>query len=502
MSMWKKVQATWIAMLVMVFPLVSMAGGTGGVTNTASMQAAGATSRPAAPKANFLTTKGKADRVTEPLDAVVIWQAFIDGSPSPEDLEKAQAELKMWQDRVDDEAAIINKKWVGGKEREAIQKKVEGLLAEFETLSKADKTLEGIKKLEEASKIWPENYIIQFELGGIALDKRDLVNGIRYFEACQRIKPGSPAIMNNLGVLYVIKRQGMTDRGIQLIYKSVKAQETKENVQNLVTALGTLPSGAVRGTKYKEYFGTAHLLMEKYKITGPTERFWRMNLRDDRGSDEDEDRGKDGVVGNGSGFVISADGLILTNKHVAGAGTSVMIKFNDGTQKTGEIVVIDDEQDLALIRVKMDKPLQFVKLAKYDNPPDAAMAVVMGFPVMSMVGEGVKTTVGTVASGNNAKMTSDVTLDARVNPGNSGGPVYDKFGHVMAIIAQKTLQQAGGAIDTYGLAISNGRIRKFLAKNNITLESPSDSDPEMNAQQVSEKNKMSTVCILIVGKGK
>jgi S1-C subfamily serine protease len=238
-----------------------------------------------------------------------------------------------------------------------------------------------------------------------------------------------------------------------------------------------------------------NLLASKYNVREGKLSLMRPGAEGIEGN-EKANKERKGVVGYGSGLVISADGLILTNKHVAGMGNAVMIKFTDGTQKTGEIVVLDDEQDLALIRVKSDTPMPFVKLSKNDNPADGALAIIMGYPAPTMLGFNVKTTSGSVATGSNAKETSDVTLDARVNPGNSGGPVYDQFGNVMAIIAQKTGTVEAMHMDSYGLAISNGRIRKFLAKNNITAETADAATSPLTIEQISAKNREATVCII------
>jgi len=203
-----------------------------------------------------------------------------------------------------------------------------------------------------------------------------------------------------------------------------------------------------------------------------------------------------GVVGSGSGFLISADGLIVTNKHVAGSGKGMMVKFTDGTQRSAEVVAIDDEQDLALIRVKSDTPFSFVQLSAYDNPKDGSNVIIMGYPSPERFGYTVKTTQGAVASGNNPRGGYDITLDARANPGNSGGPVYDNLGHVMGVLSAGTTTDET-IINSYSLAISAGRVRKFLAKNDIKVDSGSVEESTLTVEQVSERNRMATVCILV-----
>ncbi|MFN4242379.1 MAG: trypsin-like peptidase domain-containing protein [Tepidisphaerales bacterium] len=446
----------------------------------------------------FAAVKARADRVTKPIDAVVIWQQYIDSGVEGEDLEKAKAELQVWLERDADDAQLINRRWVGGAEKDRIVGEVKRLIDEGREMLNGGQALSAVGRFEQAAKLWPENFDVQFFLGYLALQKQDGDKALRHFEACNRIDPTNIEVLNNLAVGYFFKRQ--FERSITTFHRAAEFGDTRELAQNFLTALANSPEGLQRANRLKPARDAANLLARKYGISGPSNAFVYMlpgaagRAGRESARREEEQRG---VVGNGSGFIITADGLILTNKHVAGAGKSVMVKFNDGTQRTGEIVVLDDEQDLALVRVKTDEPLPFVRLAPYDNPADAAMAVVMGYPVTGMVGFSVKTTVGRVSSGNNAGMTSDVTLDVRVNPGNSGGPVYDQFGNVMAIVAQKTLS-VSEAIDTYGLAISNGRIRKFLAKNNIQLEPGEETGQPLQPEEIAARNRMATVCILIV----
>src|SRR5207302_3035458 len=112
-----------------------------------------------------------------------------------------------------------------------------------------------------------------------------------------------------------------------------------------------------------------------------------------------------------------------------------------------------------------DGKLPFVKFSAKDSPADGADCIVMGYPLIDRLGASVKITRGIVSSASKTG-EADVVTDAKVNPGNSGGPILDRHGNVMAIISMKSL--ASETEDSYGLGISAGRVRKFLAKNKIT----------------------------------
>lgn len=513
MSYSNRMRALWAGLLALAFPVIAIVGtmSAPGVQPVAVAQVAGGTATPGAasrPVRTFQQVKMQADRVVSALDALIMWQTFIESGVTGEELAKGEEELKIWQERVDDDAVIINKKWVGGKDKKATEERVNSLIQEFQALTKASKMVEGIAKLRDAAKIWPENFSVQFYLGLIALEKEDFKESSRYFEACSRLAPNSPAVLNNLGASYAIqgaitRQQSAVERGVMTLVKSVKAKDTKENVQNLITAMALVNPNALRAPRYKEARDLANLLGGRHGINGPAQGFARMDQRSDAGVDVGEGTGpKDGgVSGSGSGFVISADGYIITNKHVAAGGNSTMVKFTDGTQRIAEIVVIDDEYDLALLKVKTNSPMSYVQLAASDNPPDGSDIVIMGYPAPSRFGYTVKTTKGIVTSGNNQSQGGyDITVDAKANPGNSGGPIFNGSGHVVGVLSAGTLVDER-IINSYSLAVSAGRVRKFLSKNNITVTPGEELESPLTSQQISERNRMATVCVLVVGKG-
>ena len=93
-----------------------------------------------------------------------------------------------------------------------------------------------------------------------------------------------------------------------------------------------------------------------------------------------------------------------------------------------------------------------------------------------------------------ARYVIDVIFDAKVNPGNSGGPILDRHGNVMAIVSMKTI--ASALEDTYGLGISAGHIRKFLDKNKIKSDAARDEGASLSAEEIAAKVKPAAVCIL------
>ncbi|MDQ3440147.1 MAG: hypothetical protein M3478_07330, partial [Planctomycetota bacterium] len=143
---------------------------TKGSTATTTGSAGGGETAPAAAPAvsggaALLTIKSKADRSESPILAVQMWEKFLDGKPDAADAETGKSELAKWQKLEKDKAEKINGKWVGGAEKKELLKRVRALVAEgYKSLDSAQ-TLEGVKKLEEAVKLYPNSFDANFGLG-------------------------------------------------------------------------------------------------------------------------------------------------------------------------------------------------------------------------------------------------------------------------------------------------------------------------------------------------
>jgi 2-alkenal reductase len=173
-----------------------------------------------------------------------------------------------------------------------------------------------------------------------------------------------------------------------------------------------------------------------------------------------EARADDGPASQGSGFVVSPDGYVLTNSHVittAGEDPSedvrpaseVFVQFADGDRVVGEVVGWDVFDDVGVVKVDpKDHPLQPVPLGNSDQ-------VVVGEPVAAIgspFGKETSLAVGVVSATNRSieSLTSAYDLpgaiqtDAPINKGNSGGPLFDAQGRVIGINAQIRSQSGNG----------------------------------------------------------
>ena len=135
----------------------------------------------------------------------------------------------------------------------------------------------------------------------------------------------------------------------------------------------------------------------------------------------------------GSGFVVDASGLIVTNNHVVEGAETIEVHFQDSTILKAELVGRDPKTDIAVIRVKSDKPLPTVNFGDSDVLRVGEWVMAIGNPF----GLGGSVSLGIVSARNrdiNAGPYDDyIQTDAAINKGNSGGPLFNMNGDVVGI---------------------------------------------------------------------
>jgi S1-C subfamily serine protease len=174
--------------------------------------------------------------------------------------------------------------------------------------------------------------------------------------------------------------------------------------------------------------------------------------------------GPDSMFGGaGTGVVISADGLILTNAHVIeGAGGEITVRFSDGTSASAELVGASTGDDIALIQADRTD-LTPAKLGSSDN-------LLVGDPVVAIgnalnLGADPSVTTGIVSakdrqiSDGSIKLDHLIQTDAAINPGNSGGPLVNANGEVVGI---NTAIIAGA--QNIGFSIAIDSVEELIAK--------------------------------------
>lgn len=171
----------------------------------------------------------------------------------------------------------------------------------------------------------------------------------------------------------------------------------------------------------------------------PLRRFFREfeqrfgENRGDRGSEQRSQphRGP-GMMGQGSGFIISEDGYVVTNNHVTSGAGKITVKSTDGKSYEATLVGSDPRTDLALLKIEADGPLPFVSFA-HERPRVGQWVVAVGNPF----GLGGTVTAGIVSADGrdigSGPYDDYLQIDAPVNRGNSGGPTFNINGEVIGV---------------------------------------------------------------------
>lgn len=161
-------------------------------------------------------------------------------------------------------------------------------------------------------------------------------------------------------------------------------------------------------------------------------------------------------VTSGSGFVLTADGYIVSNYHVVADASAISIIFNDGTKYSGKFVGGDEANDIALVKVDATG-LQPVQVGSSDALIVGDQVAAIGNPL----GELASTlTVGYISAKDRIVATDGTQInmmqtDAAINPGNSGGPLFNMLGQVVGITTAKYsgMTESGATIEGIGFAI-------------------------------------------------
>ncbi len=143
----------------------------------------------------------------------------------------------------------------------------------------------------------------------------------------------------------------------------------------------------------------------------------------------------------GSGFIISADGYVLTNNHVVADADEIIVRLSDRSELEAKLIGADPRTDVALLKVE-GKGLPILKLGKSDDLKVGEWVLAIGSPygLESTVTAGVVSATGRSISDGSVPF---IQTDVAVNPGNSGGPLFNTRGEVVGINSQ-IYSQTGG----------------------------------------------------------
>jgi serine protease Do len=178
------------------------------------------------------------------------------------------------------------------------------------------------------------------------------------------------------------------------------------------------------------------------------------------------------VQGLGSGFVVSADGYIVTNDHVVQIASAldrsrITVSFYDGRSMEATLVGTDTFTDIALLKVEPEEPLDFIRFAEEETPIVGEWAIALGNPFGLFEANDPTVTVGVVSAvDRDFEVQGDhvyrdmIQTDAAINRGNSGGPLVNARAEVIGVNTF-IYSQSGGSIGL-GFAVPAGKSKQIV----------------------------------------
>ena len=207
----------------------------------------------------------------------------------------------------------------------------------------------------------------------------------------------------------------------------------------------------------------------------------------------------------GSGFIISADGYVVTNEHVAGEAKFVRCVLSNREEVDAKVVGTDPYTDIAVLKLDTPNALPFVKLGHSSNLEAGETVMALGSPqgLSRSVSLGIVSVTDRYLEERNEEMVSPynnfIQTDAAINPGNSGGPLVNLQGEVVGVNARKLIgaENLGFAIpvdiakEVIDQLIKNGRVaRSWIGEVMQSMQAKTD-DPKAQGVVIADVDPLS-----------
>jgi serine protease DegQ len=203
----------------------------------------------------------------------------------------------------------------------------------------------------------------------------------------------------------------------------------------------------------------------------------------------------------GSGVIVSAEGLILTNEHVIEGADVIEVALADGRKTTATLIGSDPDTDLAVLRVQipnLPKPITFGKIESV-KVGDVVLAIGNPFGVGQTVTSGIVSALGRDHLGINT-FENFIQTDAAINPGNSGGALVDTRGHLIGINTAIYSRSGGSMGIGFAIPVNTARdVMESIIKNGSVVRGWIGVEPMNISAEMADTLKISADGVLING---
>ena len=226
------------------------------------------------------------------------------------------------------------------------------------------------------------------------------------------------------------------------------------------------------------------------------------------------------TVSTGSGFFVSRSGHVITNQHVVGDCKKVTVGDNAQKQVTADVLETDRRDDLALLKISSLKmasvetksliqklgvkivPLASDGLLRSEDVDLGEKVLVAGYPYGEMFSNTIKVTGGMVSANRGlGNDTGQFQMDAAVQPGNSGGPIYDENGNIVGVVVAqlnklKVAKAIGSLPENVNFGIKASTVRQFLTSAGLPTKWSNRTKRKSTKElaQIAKKQTVMVVC--------
>ena len=221
--------------------------------------------------------------------------------------------------------------------------------------------------------------------------------------------------------------------------------------------------------------------------------------------------------GTGSGFFVSKMGHVITNAHVVKGCKKVTVGDNANKQVPAEVVNTDRSNDLALLKLSSIEmasseskaliqklsiavvPLASKGLLRSEDVRLGEKILVAGYPFGDAFSSAIKVTTGVVSSTRGVGDDSgQFQLDAAVQPGNSGGPIYDSGGNIVGVvISQLNKKTFGSLVENVNFGIKASTVRQFLVSSGLSSKKAEQAEEKSTEQlaEIAQNQALMVMCL-------
>ena len=384
-------------------------------------------------------------------------------------------------------------------------------LALGEVYDRVGKGREALSAYEHYAALSPENARAHLLVGWSRLERERPVDALAAFREAVRLQPGHADGHYGAGVsLIALTRH---EEGLRSLREAVALRPDDAEVWGRMALAALVLRRPAEAVSYWEaalsadpaYFDNRVFERDHWAanvaVVGP-----QVAARPSRPVASEASRrvsrrswGASSPITNGSGVVVTGEGHVLTNKHVVRACTRIKLRTETSVLVDAKILALDDSDDLAILEADWTPPA----VANFRSGPAIRPGddvVVVGFPLSGLLADQVNVTTGSVSA--LAGLHNDnhlLQMSAPVQPGSSGGPLFDLSGNVIGIVVTKlnarlVAEETGDFPQNVNFAIKHGVARRFLELKGLGLRTAQSLGTRSKAD-VGEVGRAVTVLV-------